>query len=172
MGLSKISKLDLIVYVDPVAYYNMPYKEKYSVAKTIGKINWHYRNQGKHMMLMVPGRIGTSSPELGVPTVFSEISEFDVVCEIEEAGAGYNPELSYGSHFFQDLVEADILYTAVFNNEKTLRFAPEKLKGLRNLLEEIEGQSRRNDVVFVYDVSSCKCELYNDIRNEHLLITI
>ena len=48
----------------------------------IGKINWHYRNQGKHMMLMIPGRVGTSSPVLGVPTAFSDISEFDVVCEM------------------------------------------------------------------------------------------
>ena len=55
MGLSCSSKLDIIVYVDPVVYYNMPYSEKNSVAKMIGKINWTYRNSGKHMMLMVPG---------------------------------------------------------------------------------------------------------------------
>ena len=72
------------------------------------------------MMLIVPGRIGTSSPELGVPTTFADISEFEAVCEVEEKEAGYNPELSYGSHIFQDLVEAEILYTAIFNNEKTM----------------------------------------------------
>ena len=172
MGLSKASKLDIIVYVDPVVYYNMPYSEKNSVAKMIGKINWTYRNSGKHMMLMVPGRVGTSSPELGVPTSFADISEFDVVCEMEEARAGYNPELSYGSHIFQDLVEAEILYTAVFNNSKTLHFAPEKLKELRNKLDDIAENSGLDDVIHVYDVSRCKCELYNDIKNEHLLITI
>ncbi|MBQ3379815.1 MAG: phosphoenolpyruvate synthase [Clostridia bacterium] len=172
MGLSKTSKLDLIVWVDPVAYYNMPYREKASVAKLIGKINWHYRDKDKHMMLMVPGRVGTSSPELGVPTSFAEISEFQVVCEMEESRAGYNPELSYGSHFFQDLVEAEILYTAVFNNEKTLHFAPEKLKGQKNILKEIDENSQLEEIVFVYDVSSCGCRLYNDIKNEHLLITI
>lgn len=172
MGLSKASKLDIIVYVDAVVYYNMPYSEKNSVAKMIGKINWTYRNSGKHMMLMVPGRVGTSSPELGVPTSFADISEFDVVCEMEEARAGYNPELSYGSHIFQDLVEAEILYTAVFNNSKTLHFDPEKLRGLRNKLEDIDENSGLDDVIHVYDVSRCKCELYNDIKNEHLLITI
>ena len=150
----------------------MPYNDKNSVVKMIGNINWHYRNQGKHMMLMVPGRVGTSSPELGVPTAFSDISEFDVVCEMEEVRAGYNPELSYGSHIFQDLVEAEILYTAVFNNSKTLHFAPEKFRGLRNMLEDIDENSGLDEVIKVYDVSRCKCELYNDIKNEHLLITI
>ncbi|MBR5730985.1 MAG: phosphoenolpyruvate synthase, partial [Firmicutes bacterium] len=129
MGMSKVSKLDTIVYVDPVNYYNMPYKDKTTVAKLIGAINWKYRDSNKHMMLIVPGRIGTSSPELGVPTAFSDISAFEIVCETEETKAGYNPELSYGSHIFQDLVEAEILYTAVFDNEKTVHFAPEKLSG-------------------------------------------
>ncbi len=36
------------------------------------------------MMLIVPGRIGTSSPELGVPTSFADIIEFEAVCEVEE----------------------------------------------------------------------------------------
>ena len=172
MGLSKTSKLDLIVYVDPVAYYNMPYNEKNTVARLIGKINWQYRGSGKHMMLMVPGRVGTSSPELGVPTTFADISEFDVVCEMEETRAGYNPELSYGSHIFQDLVEAQILYTAVFSGSKTVQFAPEKLKALPNLLGEIDASGKLDHIVSVFDVSGAACELYNDIQNEHLLITI
>ena len=122
MGMSKASELDIIVYVDPVKYYNMPYKEKDLVAKLIGKINWHYSDLNKHMMLIVPGRVGTTSPELGVPTAFSDISAFEIICETEERGAGYNPELSYGSHIFQDLVEAEILYTAVFQDEKTIHY--------------------------------------------------
>ena len=64
MGLSREVPLDLIVYVDPIAYYHLPYSEKDSVAKAVGSVNWKYRGAGKHMMLIVPGRIGTSSPEL------------------------------------------------------------------------------------------------------------
>ena len=127
MGLSKAGELDVIVYVDPVKYYEMPYKDKPEVARLIGNLNWHYRDLGKHMMLIVPGRVGTTSPELGVPTTFADISAFEIICEMEESRAGYNPELSYGSHIFQDLVEAEILYTAVFNNQKTVHFHPEKL---------------------------------------------
>nr|MCR5474835.1 PEP/pyruvate-binding domain-containing protein [Lachnospiraceae bacterium] len=171
MGMSKTTTLDIIVYVDPVKYYNMPYKDKDLVAKLIGKINWHYRGQGRHMMLIVPGRIGTSSPELGVPTGFSDISEYEIICETEERNAGYNPELSYGSHIFQDLVEAQILYTAVFCSEKTIQFSPEKLQSSKDIVSELNPPEAVKDIVHVYDVSSRSCEVYNDVANEHLVIT-
>ena len=173
MGLSRELPLDYIVYVDPVAYYKMPYAKKDLVAKAIGKINWKFRNSGKHMMLMVPGRIGTSSPELGVPTAFSDISEFDVICEVSESGAGYNPELSYGSHIFQDLVEADILYTAVFENEHTKYYRPEKLLELENRIGEwIPDSEELEAVVKVVDVSGSGCTVYNDLASEKLIVTL
>ena len=171
MGISKAAELDLIVYVEPVKYYNMPYKMKDLVAKLVGKINWYYRDRNKHMMLIVPGRIGTTSPELGVPTAFSDISAYEIICEVEERKAGYNPELSYGSHIFQDLVEAEILYTAVFHNEKTIHFSPEKLKDCPDLVREFDSGDLLNDIVHVYDVKGRKCEVYDDIAGEHLLIT-
>ena len=171
MGMSKASELDIIVYVDPVKYYNMPYKEKDLVAKLIGKINWHYRDKNKHMMLIVPGRVGTTSPELGVPTAFSDISAYEIICETEEQSAGYNPELSYGSHIFQDLVEAEILYTAVFHDEKTIHFSPEKLESSKDLISEFEQKEELTDIVHVYDVSDRMCAVYNDMANEHLMIT-
>ncbi len=172
MGMSKASALDLVVYVDPVKYYGMPYKEKHAAARLIGQINWHYRDLRKHMMLIVPGRVGTTSPELGVPTAFSDISAFEIICETEERDAGYNPELSYGSHIFQDLVEAEILYTAVFRSEKTIHFAPEKLKNCPDLVGQFEHGPALSDIIHVYDVSAMRCEVYNDVANEHLLITL
>ncbi len=171
MGMSKVSKLDIIVYVDPVNYYNMPYKEKDFVAKLVGKINWHYRDTDKNMMLIVPGRVGTSSPELGVPTTFADISAYSIICEVEESKAGYNPELSYGSHIFQDLVEANILYTAMFNNDKTIHYHPDKLKTSPDIIDQFEARESLRDIVHVYDVSSRDFRIYNDVPNEHLLIT-
>ncbi len=171
MGMSKTSSLDLIVYVDPVKYYNMPYKEKDKVAKLVGKINWHYRDLEKHMMLIVPGRVGTTSPELGVPTTFADISAFDIICETEESKAGYNPELSYGSHIFQDLVEAKILYTAIFNSDKTIHFHPEMLENASDIVAELGASDDLADIVHIYDVSDRKCMVYNDVANEHLVIT-
>ena len=141
------------------------------MARLIGKINWHYRELNKHMMLIVPGRVGTSSPELGVPTAFSDISAYEIICETEESRAGYNPELSYGSHIFQDLVEAEILYTAVFQNEKTLHFVPEKLSKNKDLVKEFEENEKLWDIVHVYEMPEGSCKVYNDVAGEHLLIT-
>ena len=172
MGLSREETLDMIVYVDPLAYYRLPYNEKYSAAKAVGKVNWKYRGSGKHMMLIVPGRIGTSSPELGVPTTFADISEFDVICEVAESGAGYNPELSYGSHIFQDLVEAEILYTAVFENDHTEEYHPERLMMLPNLLPELFPEfAGIESVVRILDVSGSGSSVYHDLSNERLIVT-
>lgn len=172
MGPSREVKLDRIVYVDPVKYYQLPYNEKTAIAALIGRINWKYRDTGTHMMLLVPGRIGTSSPELGVPTAFSDISGFDAVCEIAENRAGYNPELSYGSHIFQDLVEAQILYTAVFPGERTIRFRPELLRQVPNRIGEIPGGAEKQEVICLADVSALDCRLYHDLTNEHILLKI
>ncbi|MBQ5484597.1 MAG: phosphoenolpyruvate synthase, partial [Lachnospiraceae bacterium] len=170
MGLSRSGPVDVIVYVDSKAYYNLPYTEKARIAEIIGKVNWAYRDKNRHMLLMVPGRLGTSSPELGVPTTFADISAFDVVCEVEEKEAGYNPELSYGSHIFQDLVESDILYTAVFANKKTLHFAPQKLSAYKNIISDFT--HTYGDIVQVYDLKDTACTLYYDLEENHLMLKL
>ncbi len=172
MGLTRKRKLDYIVYVDAMNYYQMPYKDKYNVRNAIRSINWAFRGEGKMLMLLTPGRICTSSPELGVPTTFADISEFDMIAEVSEVRAGYLPELSYGSHIFQDLVEADILYTAIFSDEKTKAFHPEKLEQFPNkLLDFAPDAQDLLDIVRVCDVSESDCTAYYDFLTEHFLMT-
>ncbi len=175
MGLSRKTAIDRIVLVDPVSYYNMPYVDKPKIAGLIRKINWRYRGSGKHMILIVPGRIGTSSPELGVPTTFADISEFEVICEVEEKKAGYNPELSYGSHIFQDLVEAEILYTAIFSDSRTRVFDVDKLKGYPEISHELFTDTddiSAKGIIKVYDTEEGGCMLYHDLEQEHLVLTM
>ena len=170
MGLSRAVKIERVVYVDPVSYYNMPYRDKYNVARAIGTINWKMREQNIKMLLMVPGRIGTTSPELGVPTSFADISAFEAICEIADSKAGYNPELSYGSHFFQDLVESGILYNAIFENDKTIIYNADLLKDARNKFSEVYSEHEGlEDIVYAYDVSDLNLCLYNDMKNEHII---
>ncbi len=167
MGLPSKIPLDIVVFIDAVKYYEMDYNDKYQAASAIHAINWELRGQDLRMMLMAPGRIGTSSPELGVPTTFADISEFAVICEMAESKAGYMPELSYGSHFFQDLVEADIIYTALFDNEKTKIFRPEILLGYENrLLDFWQTDDKMADVIRVCDVRGSGLVFYYDIHGE------
>lgn len=173
MGLSRAMKLDYIVMVDPVAYYHMEYNSKYRIAKVIGAINWYFRDKGKNLLLLTPGRIGTSSPELGVPTTFADISEFNTICEISETKAGYMPELSYGSHIFQDLVEANILYGAVFDNEKTKVFQPDLIQAFENILTEFcPEDADLKDIIGIYNVEKRESYVYHDIREERLLCVV
>lgn len=173
MGLSTHIQMDYAVVVDALAYYQMEYKEKYRIARAIGAVNWYFREKGRHLMLFVPGRICTSSPELGVPTSFADISEFAMICEVSESRAGYMPELSYGSHIFQDLVEANILYGAVFDDEKTKAFHPERLQSLENCLLEFYPEGRGlESIIGVYDVSERECFVYHDMKDEHLLCVL
>ena len=170
MGLSRYEKLDLIVTVDPVNYYNMPYKDKYRAGQAVGAVNWKMRGKNKKLLLLAPGRIGTSSPELGVPALFSDISEFEAICEIADSRAGYNPELSYGSHFFQDLVESGILYNAIFENEKTIAYNPSMLEAFENkLCEYVPDSEELKDIVSVIDVSGENYMLCNDMKKERIL---
>ena len=148
----------------------MPYKDKYKVGQALGAINWAMRGKNKKLLLLSPGRIGTSSPELGVPALFSDISEFECICEIADSRAGYNPELSYGSHFFQDLVEAGILYNAIFENEKTIQYNPEMLGGFENkVLEYAPKAEEVKDIIRVYEVSDEGYRLCNDMKKERIL---
>ena len=133
MGTSRKRKVDVVVQIDPALYSAYPYARKAEVASAVGKINRYYSGSGRNLLLMAPGRIGTSSPELGVPTSFADISCFNEICEVSDARTGFMPELSYGSHMFQDMVEADMCYSAIFGDQKTIRYEPsllaEKLGG-------------------------------------------
>ena len=137
MGSSVKKQIDVVIQIDARAYYEYPYHLKPQAAEAVGRINRFYQNQGKNILLMAPGRLGTSSPELGVPVSFAQISGFCGICEVSDNRAGYMPELSYGSHMFQDLVEADILYSAVWNDERTCVYRPCLLDETPNLFASI-----------------------------------
>ena len=171
MGFSRQIDIDCVVMIEPAAYYNMPYKRKYEIKNALAEVNWHYRGKGKHLLLLTPGRICTSSPELGVPSAFDDISEFSAIAELSESKAGYIPELSYGSHIFQDLVESGILYTAVFEKDSTICFCPQMLgrypettAEITHLPDEIKG------ILRVYETEGKGLRLYYDMKEEHLLV--
>ncbi len=175
MGFSRTFPVDLVVYIDPIRYYEMPYRDKFRVRDLLSAVNWKLRGQGKRMLLLTPGRICTSSAELGVPSAFADISEFDMIAEISETRAGYVPELSYGSHIFQDLVEAEILYTAVFETQTTLHFAPSLLQpfaaSLSGYAKDTGGLEGLETILQVYKTEDSGLTLYYDMSQEHLQVS-
>ena len=165
MRRSKEETMDYIVWVDPQKYYEYPYAKKPDVARLISRINQHFEDTDKKLMLLVPGRIGTSSPELGVPVVYSEISQFNAICEVAYDNAGYHPDLSSGSHMFQDMVEADVYYGAINDNSKTRLYQPGLLARCPEILKELWPQEEElADIVKLYDVSGSRATLTLDSK--------
>ena len=137
MGGSEKRAVDVLIQIDPALYNAYPYARKGEVAKAVGRLNGIYRESGKNLLLLTPGRIGTSSPELGVPVAFGDISNMSIVIEAADSASGFMPELSYGSHMFQDLVESRILYGAIFGDRTTLSYAPHLFDAREDLFPKL-----------------------------------
>ena len=168
MGRSRMENIETLVYVNPHDYYQYPYAKKSSIARIIGQINEYCKEGNKKSMLIVPGRIGTSSPELGIPVAFAEISQFSAILEESYSQVGYVPELSFGSHMFQDLVEADIYYGALFEDEKTLSYNKNLLDDFPNKLPEIntELDDEIYDMIKVMEFDDEDLEFYHDMKKD------
>jgi hypothetical protein len=104
---------------------------------------------------MGPGRWGSRGDiKLGVSVTYSDINNTAVLMEIAAKKGNYTPDLSFGTHFFQDLVEAGIRYLPLFPgeagqvcNELFLRRAP-------NILAEVAPEyAHLSEVVHVIDVT-------------------
>ncbi len=96
-----------IVYVDPQAYFMLrDTTVKHELARAIGRLNKRLENE--RFILMGPGRWGSVNIDLGVHVTYADIFNTKVLIEMAVARDGHIPELSYGTHFFQDLVEAGI----------------------------------------------------------------
>ena len=120
IGTSVAAKVDMIIYIVPSVYGKLPIQDRYAIARLIGKITHYqeniepYKKMDAKIMLIGPGRWGTSSPSLGIPISFSEINTVSILGEIAEMHEGLIPDVSLGSHFFNDLVELDMLYFALY----------------------------------------------------------
>ena len=120
----------------------MSQSDKYETARIIGQINRFIGEKTTHPALLLgPGRWGTSTPSLGVPVSFSEISNITALGEIAFTSGNLNPDLSFGTHFFQDLVESGIFYLALFPEQAGCFFNKEWLDTLPNSRDEIVSDS-------------------------------
>lgn len=158
--------IDYVVFIDTKAYLELVEQDKYSIARQIGKINDVLK--GCSVMLVGPGRWGTTTPSIGVPIHFSEICNIKVLCEVAAESLGFIPELSYGSHFFQDLVEMQIFYAALFADNKKNIFNPEYILKYPNMLEELCPNTKVFPQV-IHVAKTTGLELFSDILSQKVL---
>jgi pyruvate,water dikinase len=137
IGNSVSSPVDRIIYVKPEAYSSLSPQQQYGVARIIGRLARAPRRPGVPsglQMLIGPGRWGTSTPSLGVPVTFAEIDHVQVLVELSLMHEGLVPDISLGTHFFNDLVEMDMLYLAVYPDRSGDIFKKEFFESHPNLL--------------------------------------
>jgi len=107
---------------------------------------------------------------MGIPVTFSEISNFSVIAEIAYQEGSLIPDLSFGTHFFQDLVEMNTFYIAVYPDREGVFFNESWFQGKRNLLRELtERDGDYDEVIQVYDVSVDQLRLMADVVTQRLI---
>lgn len=154
VGNSRVLKLSRFVYVVPARYAELSIQDRYEVARLLGRLNRvASRERPGHIMLLGPGRWGSSSPELGIPVSFSDINQSSVICEIVYMHAGLIPDVSLGTHFLNEFVEMDMLYLALFPSQGSNRLDEAFFMDQPNrLLELVPDAQRWQDTVRVVDV--------------------
>jgi hypothetical protein len=102
-----VSRVRYVVYVDPEAYRQAPdYVTRLELARVIGRLN--KRLEKERFILVGPGRWGSSNLDLGLKVTYADIYNAKVLVEIPLVREGGASEASYGTHFFQDLIETGI----------------------------------------------------------------
>ena len=171
MGGSISQSIKRIIYVEPEAYIELTLSGKYDIARLVGNLNRQIEDrEAVPTILIGPGRWGTTTPSLGVPVSFSEINNVVVLVEVAYEGANLMPDLSFGTHFFQDLVEGDIFYIALFPKNEEVMFNRKLFSQMPNKLTDFAPQSAKYaNVVKVYQIAHEQLEIMCDILSQRVI---
>ncbi|MDO8488707.1 MAG: PEP/pyruvate-binding domain-containing protein [Candidatus Omnitrophota bacterium] len=171
LGGNISQRIDWVIYVNPQAYGKLTLTDKYETARIIGNLNKIIKNKEEMpTLLMGPGRWGTTTPSLGVPVKFAEINNVAVLAEVAFSAGNLMPELSFGTHFFQDLVETNIFYVALFPEKENCEFNITRLTGLNNSFAKFMPEAAKYDqVIGVYDLSQIPYRIMSDVVSQKII---
>ncbi|MEE9910929.1 MAG: PEP/pyruvate-binding domain-containing protein [Deltaproteobacteria bacterium] len=171
MGGSIYQAISRIIYIDPQGYTRLSLSEKHEVARLVGKLNRQIGKRDKMpTILLGPGRWGTTTPAMGVPVTFSEINNVTAIGEIAYQDGSLIPDLSFGTHFFQDMVEMDIFYMAIYPEKDDVCFNAAWLKKQPNILTDLmPDDARFTKVLNVIDVRAKDLRLMSDIVTQKMI---
>jgi predicted nucleotidyltransferase len=145
-----------IVYVDPKGYSHLSQRsDMLAIGRAVGKLNNLLPK--RQFILMGPGRWGSRGDiRLGVSVSYSDINNTAMLVEIARKQGNYLPDLSFGTHFFQDLVEASIRYLPLYPDDEGIIFNEAFLSRSHNILSEILPEfDHLTEYISVIDVPSC-----------------
>jgi predicted nucleotidyltransferase len=149
----RVPDITHVVYVDPIKYGELSsHEELIQVGLAIGKLNKLLPK--RQFILMGPGRWGSRGDiRLGVNVTYSDINNTAVRMEIARGRNGYKPDLSFGTHFFQDLVEGQIRYLPLYPDDEGTTFNDRFFSSSTNLLADVLPEhSELSDTIRLIDV--------------------
>lgn len=150
---ARLEGITHLVYVDADGYSALPSKEALlDVGRAVGRLGELLPR--RKYILMGPGRWGSRGDiKLGVRVTYSDICNTAALIEVAKEKHDYIPELSFGTHFFQDLVEADIAYLPLYPDQPNTVFNERYFSATDNLLDEILPEyAYLSDVLKVIDI--------------------
>jgi len=133
---ASVHDVEYVVLIDPRDYNRLDTADqRRETARIVHRLNRELK--GRKFILMGPGRWGSKDMRLGIRISYSDINNTSMLIEIARQKGDYLPEVSFGSHFFQDLVESKIRYLALYPDEQDIVFNDEFLRGRQNSLIEL-----------------------------------
>ena len=150
-----IEGMEYIVYIDAGAYDAVPTRERrVAIARAVGRVNRTLKP--KSFALIGPGRWGSNDLMLGVPVTYSDINHCAVLIEVARQKKGFCPEVSFGTHFFQDLIEAGIQYLPLYPDDAGNRFNEAFFRDTPNALATISPEDAEfKDEIHVIHIPAC-----------------
>jgi hypothetical protein len=147
-----VPDIEYIVYVCPRCYGSLStYDEKFTIGRVISRLNRCLHD--KRFALFGPGRWGSNDINLGVRVGYEDINHTLILGEVAFAREDYTPEVSFGTHFFNDLVEARIAPVAIFPDQTDTifneKFFMESSNQLSSIAAEFESYQTVVHVVHV-----------------------
>lgn len=171
IGPGRVIQPDRVIYVRPSAFGTLNQAQRLAVTRVIGRLN--ALSAGRCVLMLGPGRWGSRDPFLGIPVLFSEINHVAALCEIVAMHDNLVPDVSLGTHFLNELIEADLLYFALFPklpdnaiDEATLLAWPNRLGAL------LSDDAAWGAVVHVADLAPGVLTLYADATGQRLTVTV
>jgi hypothetical protein len=117
----RVSDIRYVVFVSPECYFSLANPaERAKLGRAIGRLNAALK--GETFICIGPGRWGTTNPDLGVNIGYADIYNTRALIELAGQGIGQAPEASFGTHFFQDLVESNIYPLAIYLDDPDVIF--------------------------------------------------
>jgi hypothetical protein len=97
-----------------------------------------------------------------MPIAFSELNKMQVLVEMGFSDSELAPELSFGTHFFQDLVETGIFYMVVYPKKSLINF--EQISKLKST----NAHQNKNfaDILDIYDLKDQNIFVFSDIKSQ------